>query len=48
MSERFLLHDNSRPDTSVCITEVITNYGKRVLPHPLYMLDLNTTRLSSV
>jgi len=39
-SERFLLHDNSRLDTSVCITEVITNYGQTVLPHSLYRPDL--------
>jgi hypothetical protein len=40
MSERFLLHDNSRLDTSVCIIEVLTNYGQTVLPHSLYRPDL--------
>jgi hypothetical protein len=39
-SERFLLHDNSRLDKSVCITEVIKTYGQTVLPHSLYRPDL--------
>jgi len=40
MSERFLLHGNSRLDTSLCITDIITNYGQTVLLHSFYRPDL--------